>query len=61
MSIIQAKILEINPLYALGIPIGASIIVFAFLSGIINARRKGVRWRDREYIYKVYKADGFQP
>jgi glycosyltransferase involved in cell wall biosynthesis len=61
MSIIQAKILEINPLYALGIPIGASIIVFAFLSGIINVRRKGVRWRDREYIYKVYKADGFQP
>ncbi len=58
---VQAINLRINPFYALGIPIGAFIIVFAFLSGIINASRKGVRWRDRDYVYKVYKADGFQP
>ncbi|RMF30140.1 MAG: glycosyltransferase [Candidatus Nitrosothermus koennekii] len=61
MSIVQAINLRLNPLYALGIPIGAVIIVFGFLGGILNARRKGVRWRDRDYVYKVYKADGFQP
>jgi cellulose synthase/poly-beta-1,6-N-acetylglucosamine synthase-like glycosyltransferase len=60
MSMINAKNLKINMLYALGIPLGGFIIFLAFLSGIINAKRKGIKWRDREYAYKAYNANGFQ-
>ncbi len=60
MSMINAKNLRINLLYALGIPIGAFIIFLGFLYGVINAKSKGIKWRDREYSYKSYNANGFQ-
>jgi glycosyltransferase involved in cell wall biosynthesis len=53
--------LKINPLYALASPLGAFIIAFGFLSGIIKARRrKGVQWRGRDYVYSVYSSQGFR-
>ncbi len=57
MSMIQTRSLRINRLYALGAPVGAFIIFIGFLVGISNARR-GIRWRDRDYAYKMYKAEG---
>lgn len=52
--------LKINPLYALAAPLGAAIIAFGFLSGIIKARRKkGVKWRGRDYVYSLYTSQGF--
>lgn len=53
--------LRINPLYALAAPLGAAIIAFGFLSGIIRAgRKKGVDWRGRNYVYSLYTSQGFK-
>ncbi len=52
--------LKINPAYALAAPLGAAIIAFGFLSGIVKARRrKAVQWRGRDYVYPLYTSDGF--
>jgi len=53
--------LKISPLYALAAPLGAAIIAFGFLSGIIKAgRKKSVEWRGRKYIYSLYSSQGFK-
>ncbi|MGH9877492.1 MAG: glycosyltransferase, partial [Nitrososphaerales archaeon] len=53
--------LKISPLYPLVAPLAGAIIAFGFLSGIIKARRKkGVQWRDRDYVYSVYSSQGFK-
>jgi len=61
-GVVEARVgLKINPLYALAAPLGAVIIAFGFLSGIIKAAsKKGVEWRDRDYVYSLYSSRGFK-
>lgn len=61
-GIVEARAgLKINPLYALAAPLGAVIIAFGFLSGIIKAAsKKGVEWRGRDYVYSLYSSQGFK-
>ncbi len=52
--------LRLNILYTLAAPLAAFIIAFGFLSGVLKAgRRKGVKWRDRDYVYSRYSSKGF--
>lgn len=60
-GMVEARVsLKLNMLYALFAPLAAVIIAFGFLSGVIKAgRRKGVKWRDRNYVYSRYSSQGF--
>ena len=60
-GMVEARVsLKLNMLYALLAPLAAVIIAFGFLSGVIKAsRRKGVKWRDRNYVYSRYSSQGF--
>ena len=53
-SAIQSKYaLFQNMLYALGSPLAGVIILFAFVSSILDATKKNaVNWKDRQYIIK---------
>jgi hypothetical protein len=53
-SAIQSKYaLFQNMLYALGSPLASVIILFAFVSSILDATKKNaVNWKDRQYIIK---------
>lgn len=52
--------LKISMVNALVAPLAAAIIAFGFLSGVVKAgRRKGVKWRDRDYVYSRYSSQGF--
>ncbi|MFQ5940768.1 MAG: glycosyltransferase [Nitrososphaerales archaeon] len=61
-GMIEARLsLKLNMLYALAAPFAASIIALGFLSGVMKAgRRKGVKWRDRDYVYSQYRSRGFK-
>lgn len=60
-GMVQARAgLKVNMLYALAAPLAAVIIAFGFLSGVVKAgARKGVKWRDRDYVYSRYSSQGF--
>lgn len=52
--------LKLNMACALAAPLAAAIIAFGFLSGVVKARTKrGVKWRDRDYVYSRYSSKGF--
>jgi len=59
-GMIEARVsLKLNMLYGLAAPLAAVIIAFGFLSGVVKAyRRKGIKWRDRDYVYSRYSSDG---
>lgn len=53
--------LKLSMLYPLAAPVAGAIIAFGFLSGVIKGRiRKGVKWRDRDYVYPTYSSQGFK-
>jgi hypothetical protein len=60
-AFIETKILHLKFLNALLCPIGSFIVVFGFLSGIIQAKSNtAVSWRGRSYSMKEYVQDSIQ-
>jgi glycosyltransferase involved in cell wall biosynthesis len=60
-AFIETKILHLKFLNALLCPVGSFIVVFGFLSGIIQAKSNtAVSWRGRSYSMKEYVQDSIQ-
>ena len=60
-AFIETKILYLKFLNAFLCPVGSFIVVFGFLSGILQAKSNGaVFWRGRSYSMKEYVQDSIQ-
>ena len=58
---IETKILHLKTRYGVFCPIGSFVVVFGFLSGIVQAKSNAaVSWRGRSYSMKEYVQDSIQ-